>query len=106
MGSDAQQTSQRIIDKAFLEAAGSEENWLILQGRQFFQKSLNGELILFSNSCNKATTHCRHKRFYKQTEDGHYTCNIGSILRSQEQVEEEEPEPEAKAIKLYYHQGK
>ena len=96
-------TSQRIINAAILQAAGVEENRVILLGGRLLQKS-SGGLILLGN-ISTGRLHQRHKRFYHKTEEGYYIFDTGAHDGSQEQTEEEDPEPEPKAIKLYYYSG-
>ena len=95
-------TSQRIINAAIRQAAGKEENRLILFGGQLLQRSPSRELIFFGN-ISTGRLHWRHGRFYHKTGDGHYIFDAGTHNGSQEQAEEEDPEPETKAIKLYYY---
>jgi len=100
------QTIQRIIYKRILEAAGAEENRLILSEGQFFQRSPSRELILFQQQITNNITYWRHGRFYKMTGGEYYIFDTGTHNGSQEQAQEEEPEPEPKAIKLYYYEEK
>ena len=97
-------TSQRIINVAILQAAGVEENRLILSGGRLLHKSPSGE-VMFLGSTSTGRLHWRHGRFYHKTGDGHYIFDAGTHNGSQEQVEEEDTEPEPKAIKLYYYLG-
>ena len=97
-------TKQRIINAAILQAAGVEENRLILLGGRLLQKSTSRELIVLGN-ISTGRLHWRHGRFYHKTRDGHYIFDAGTHNGSQEQAEEEDPEPEPKAIKLYYYSG-
>jgi len=98
-------TSQRIINAEICQAAGKEENRLILLGGQLLQRSPSRELIFFGN-ISSGRLKWRHGRFYQKTGDGHYIFDAGTHNGSQEQAEEEDPEPEPKAIKLYYYEGK
>jgi hypothetical protein len=97
-------TSQRIINTAILQAAGVEENRLILSGGRLLQRSHSGELIFFGNISTRRL-HWRHGRFYHKTGDEHYIFDARTHNGSQEQTEEEDPGPEPKAIKLYYYSG-
>ena len=97
-------THQRIVNTAILQAAGVEENRLILSGGQLLQKSTSRELILLGN-ISTGRLHWRHGRFYHKTRDRHYIFDAGTHNGFQEQAEEEYPEPEPKAIKLYYYSG-
>ena len=98
-------TSQRIINKTFLQAAGEEGNILILLGGQLFQRSTGGELILFG-SIPAGCLHSRHGRFYYKTGNRYYILDQGTHWGSQEQAQEEDPELDPNTIKLYHYKGK
>ena len=98
-------TSQRIINAEILNAAGVEENRLIVSGGRILKKSPSGELLHFGNISTRHL-HQRHGRYYHKTEGGYYLFDTAAHDGSQEKAEEEDPEPEPKAIKLYYYKEK
>ena len=97
--------SQRIINAATLQAAGVEENRVILSGGQFFRRSPSGESICVGKLSTERL-HRRHgSRYYHKTAGGDYIFDTGAHDGLQREAEAEDPEPERKAIKIYYYLG-
>jgi hypothetical protein len=97
--------SQRIINAATLQAAGVEENRVILSGGQLFRRSPSGESICVGK-LSTVRLHRRHgSRYYHKTAGGDYIFDTGAHDGLQREAEAEDPEPERKAIKIYYYLG-
>jgi len=95
-------TSQRITNAALLQAAGVEENRVILLSGQLIIKTSG---VVLGNISTGRLHRC-HKRFYHKTEEGYYIFDTGAHNGFQREAEAEDPEPEYKAIKLYYYSGR